>query len=396
MVKQDFPLIARKINGKSIVYLDNSATTQKPRAVIDAVSEFYEKQNANINRGIYKLSEQATDAYESARKITAKFINAHSDEIVFTSGTTDGINMFSYAWARRHIKKGDVIAISILEHHSNFLPWQRLCQSKKAVLKVLPICHLGRIKLEGLKDAKIRLVSIAHVSNVLGTLTDVSKVRSLMPKKALLMVDSAQSFGHVPIDVKKIGCDVLVASAHKAYGPMGVGVMYVAKHLHDNLEPYQVGGGMIERFSKTKNKWLEMPYLLSAGTPNVAGAVGFGKALEYILGLGIKNIHCNETKLVGTLLEKLKKDNDITVYGPPEERVGAVSFNVKGVHPHDLAQICDYDNVYIRAGHHCAQPLHNVLGVLATARASFGIYNDEEDIERLMAGIAKAKKIFSL
>ncbi|KKT35521.1 MAG: Cysteine desulfurase [Parcubacteria group bacterium GW2011_GWA2_44_12] len=396
MLKQKFPILQHTLRGKRLVYLDSASTSQKPFSVIRAVSHYYEQYNANTRRGVYRIAEKSTQAYEEARARVAGFIGAQKAQVIFTKNATEGLNLAAYAWGEQHIKNGDIVAVTQMEHHSNFLPWQRLCRNKKAELRVIPIDDQGRLMLKDIKDARIKIACVSHLSNVLGTINDVARIKSMLPKHAVLVIDAAQSLGHIPVDVSAFGCDFLAGSSHKAYGPMGSGFLYCSARVLNEMEPFELGGGMIAQYFEKKNEWAEPPYKFEAGTQDVAGAVGFAEALAFIAKIGLSAIRVHEETLTGFLLEELLKDKDITVYGPIDGRGPVVSFCVKGIHGHDLAQVCSAYNVCIRAGHHCAMPLHEKLGVAATARASFGIYNTKEDVEILLKAIVRAKKIFYL
>ena len=399
--KSDFPILSRQINGKPLVYLDNAASSQKPQAVIDAISDFYTNHNANVHRGIHTLSEEATNMYEEARAKVAKFINArHPEEIVFTRGTTESINLVANTWGVENIKSGDEIAITQLEHHGNMIPWQVLVEKTGATLKVLEIDESGFLK-EGYKtqiSSKTKLLAISEASNVLGTIQNIKEITKEVHKVGgLVLVDGAQAVPHMKVDVQSLNCDFYAFSGHKMLGPTGIGVLYVKKEILENMKPYQVGGGMIREVSYEKATYDDIPGRFEAGTPNIADAIGLGSAIDYLTKIGMENVRKHGIELLTYAFDKLSLNPKIEIYGPKrgeiEGRTGVISFNVQGVHPHDLASVLDAEGVAIRSGHHCAMPLHKKLGLPATARASFYLYNTKEDIDALLLGINKAVKI---
>ncbi len=402
-IRQDFPILNRKVHEKPLVYLDNAATTQKPRQVIDALVNYYSRYNANVHRGIHTLAEEATAAYEAVRERTARFINASSPRsIVFTRNATEAINLFANAWGRANLKTGDQILLSEMEHHSNLVPWQLLAKATGATLAFLKITDDGRLRLEeldALLTPRTKLVSLTHMSNVLGTINPIEQIAERARLRgALLLVDAAQSVPHLPVDVARLGCDALVFSAHKMLGPTGVGVLYAREPLLESMEPFLGGGEMISDVQLTSSTWNEIPWKFEAGTPNIAGVIAFGEALAYLERVGMDQIRAHERELTEYAIQQLRKVDGVTLYGPvgaTAERGGAVSFNVDGLHPHDVGTVLDAEGVAIRAGHHCAKPLMRRLGVAATARASFYLYNTPEEVDRLIEALRAAQAFFS-
>ena len=397
----NFPILKRKVNGRRLVYLDNAATTQKPSVVIDAVSNFYREHNANIHRGIHTLSQEATQMYEGVRDKVRKLINAkHREEIIFTSGTTEAINLAAWSWGDANIKKGDEILLTEMEHHSNLVPWQVLARKKEARLKFIPLQKSGKLdlmKLDKLITKKTKLVGIVHISNFLGTINPVEKIITAAHKKgAKVLIDGAQAGTHLPIDVQKLNCDFYTLSAHKMYGPTGVGVLYGKKVLLESMPPYQSGGEMIKKVSLTSSTYKETPYKFEAGTTNIAGVIGFGSAIDFITKIGRKKITSAPLQVTSYAMKELNKVKGLTIYGPNnvKNRGPIVAFTVKGVPPHDLASILDEHGVAVRTGHHCTMPAHKKLGVISSVRASFAIYNTTSDVDQLIAGIKDAKETF--
>lgn len=403
VIKKDFPIFKREINGKPIIYLDSAATSQKPKQVIDSITDYYSNHNANIHRGIYVLSEEATKLYENAKVDVARFINAKSwEEIVFVKNTTEGLNLIANSFSESYLKKGDNIVISLMEHHSNIVPWQILSSKigfNIIYLKVNKNFELDLDELENiLKQNKVKLVSVTHISNVLGTINDVKAISSLAHKyNSLVMIDGAQSIPHIPVDVQEIDCDFLVFSGHKMLAPMGSGVLYGKGSLLNKLPPFLAGGDMIEEVTLEGSIYKEIPYKFEAGTPNVEGAVGLSSAIKYLENIGMDNVAEYEREITKYALNALQKIPDIKIYGPPElsNRSGVISFTLKNIHPHDVAQILDYEGISVRAGFHCAMPLHRSIGAEVTTRASFYIYTLKEDIDELVKGVEKAIKTFS-
>ena len=400
-VKNDFPILSRKVNGKRLVYLDNAATTQKPKVVIDALVDYYSRYNANVHRGVHQLSIEATETYENSRKKVAKFINsATHQEIVFTRGTTESINLVKFAWGGKFVKKDDVILVTMMEHHSNIVPWQLLAKEKGARLEYAPITSDGRIDMgefERLLGLSPSLVAFTQSSNVLGTINDAEKLCAMAKAVgATTVVDAAQSAPHMPVDVQKIGCDFLGFSGHKMLGPTGIGVLYGRKALFNSMDPFQSGGDMIKEVHLDGARWNYVPYKFEAGTTNIADAIGLGVALDYLSALGMENVRRHEVELLRYAFEKLSRIPNLTIYGPmdPESRGGVISFNLADIHPHDMASILDEEGVAIRSGHHCAQPLMEHLKIPGTSRASFYVYNTTADIDAFIGALLKAKSVF--
>lgn len=399
MRQTDFPILNELVNQRPLVYLDNAATTQKPQVVLDAIVEAYSKWNANVHRGVHHLSQVATQKHEQARQIVADLLHAQSEEIIFTKGTTDSINMLAWSFGEAMVKEGDEIVISQLEHHSNIVPWQMLCERKKAVLKVVPLredLSLDLEAYEGLLSERTRLVSVAHVSNLLGIVNPVQEVIRIAHERGIAVcVDGAQSVPHLTMDVQKLDCDFLVFSAHKMYGPTGLGVLYGKKEWLDKLPPAEGGGEMIEHVRFEKTTYNVLPYKFEAGTPNYVGSYAFGKAIEYIQSLGLESITEYEHQLTVYLEEQLKAVPNVHVYAAGLHKAGAVSFNVyRGdgalIHPFDVGVLLDRQGVAVRTGHHCAEPLIEHLQVPGTVRASVGLYNTQEDVDALIVALKKA------
>ncbi len=402
-VRRDFPILERRIHGKRLVYLDNSATTQRPAVVIDAIADFYRTCNANVHRGVHSLSEEATDAYEGARAKVTRFINAESpDSIVFTRNTTESINLVAHAWARKHLREGDEILLSVLEHHSNLVPWQMLAQAIGCKLRFIDIDDNGHLHLDHLDEVlteRTRLVSIAHVSNVLGTVNPIPTIAcAAHAVGALVFVDGAQGVPHGPVDVQGLQCDFYAYSPHKALGPMGIGVLWTRRDVLEEMDPFLGGGEMIRDVTLERSTWAPAPAKFEAGTPSVADAVGLGASVEYLEQLGPVAIRQHEVRLSEYLLARLRELPFLTLYGPldPHDRCSLIAFNDVHIHPHDLGTILDQHGVAIRAGHHCAKPLMRRLGVMATARASFYVYNDLDDVDALVEALLEARKVFGL
>jgi cysteine desulfurase/selenocysteine lyase len=401
-IKKDFPILNRKINDKNLVYLDNAATTQKPIQVINAIKHYYEHYNANVHRGVYTLAEEATATYEESRKYVAEFINAKSyEEIIFVRNATEAINLVAYAWGRKNVNEGDVIVVSQMEHHSNLVPWQMLAKEKKAKLEFISITDEGKLNEEDFNkiNKKTKIVAITHVSNVLGTINPVEKIAKIAHEEnALILVDGAQSVPHMPVDVRKIDCDFLAFSGHKMLAPMGIGVLYAKKEILQEMDPFLTGGEMIKNVDFYESTWNDLPWKYEAGTPNVEGAIGLAEAIKYLKKIGMQNIREHEKTLVKFALNKLSDIKGLTIYGPknPEIRGGVISFNLGDIHAHDVASILDQEGIQIRAGHHCAKLVMKKYNVPAMARASFYIYNDEEDVEKLYNALLLTKKIFGL
>lgn len=401
MVRKDFPILTRQVHGRPLVYLDNAATTQKPRQVIDALVDYYERYNANVHRGLHTLAEEASEAYEGARAKVARFIKSPygPESIVFTRNTTEGLNLVASAWGRKFLQPGDEIVTSVVEHHSNLVPWQLIAHEKGAVLRFVDIDEEGRLRRDQLNELigpKTKMVALGHASNVLG-LNPIREISEMAHRHgALVCVDGAQSVPHMPVDVGDLGCDFLAFSGHKMVGPTGIGALWARPDLFEDMDPYMGGGSMISRVTMEGATWNEVPFKFEAGTPNVADAVGLGAAIDYLEALGMDNVRAHEKELTAYAMKRLGELPDLTIYGPkdPEERIGVVSFNYGEVHPHDLSQVLDQYGIAIRAGHHCAQPLMRRLDCVATARASFYLYNTFAEVDALVEAIEGAKRFF--
>jgi cysteine desulfurase/selenocysteine lyase len=399
-IRAEFPILARKVHNKPLVYLDNAATTQKPQAVIDAIVRYYATENANIHRGVHALSELATASYERARSAVQRFLNAAApSEIIFVRGATEGINLVAQTWGRTHVGRDDEIVISTMEHHSNIVPWQILCEQQGAKLRVAPINDNGELLLdefEKLLGPRTKLVSLAHVSNALGTVNPVGKVVEMAHRwNARVLLDGAQAVPHMTVDVRALDCDFYVFSGHKVYGPTGIGVLYGKAELLDAMPPYQGGGDMISSVTFEKTLYNRAPHKFEAGTPHVCGAIGLGAALEYVNAIGLGMIARHEHKLLAYGTERLLAIPGLRLIGTAREKEGVLSFVLDGIHPHDVGTILDQEGIAIRTGHHCAQPLMQRFGVPATARASLALYNTMEEIDALAAGLQKVKEVFA-
>ncbi|AFH80924.1 cysteine desulfurase [Listeria monocytogenes] len=402
-IRADFPILAQEINEKPLAYLDNAATSQKPKQVIEALTHYYEFDNANVHRGVHTLAARATDAYESARGKVAKFIHAREvAEIIFTRGTTSAINLVVDSYAEANIEAGDEIVISYLEHHSNLIPWQQLAKRKGAVLKYIELEEDGTISVEQAKKTigeKTKIVALAHVSNVLGTITPMKEIAAIAHQfGAVILVDGAQAVPHMEVDVVDLDADFYAFSGHKMMAPTGIGALYGKRELLDAMEPTEFGGEMIDFVELYDSTWKELPWKFEAGTPIIGGAIALGAAIDYLAEVGLANIHAHEQALASYAIEEMSKIEGITIYGPKDasKRCGLVTFNLEGAHPHDIATILDEDGIAIRAGHHCAQPLMKWLDVSSTARASFYIYNTKEEIDALIDGLKLTKEYFGL
>ncbi len=400
LIRKDFPIFERKVHGKPLIYLDSTATTQKPVAVLDALEHYYRTFNANIHRGVYTIAEEATARYEEVRGKVARVLNARSEhEIVFTRGTTESINLVSNAWGRKNVGPGDVILLTEMEHHSNLVPWQILAAERGAKLRHIPVDGSGRLDLSGLHtllEGPVKVVSLTHMSNVLGTVNPVAEIaRRAHDRGAIVVVDAAQSLPHLGVDVRALDCDFLAFSAHKMLGPTGIGALYGKRALLDETPPFMGGGEMIREVRLESSTWNETPWKFEAGTMNIADTIAFGAALDYIEKIGFDAIAEHSRELVRETMRLLGEIPGVTIYGPPaEERGGIVAFTLDGIHAHDVATVLDHDGVAVRAGHHCAMPLHKKLGVAATTRASFYVYNLPSDIAALAEGVRKAKHLF--
>lgn len=400
-IRAEFPFFEQREGMRDLIYLDNAATTQKPRQVIEALVEFYATSNANVHRGAYSLSTKASELYENARLRVAQFLNARDPvEIVFTRGTTEALNLVATSWGGAFLREGDEIIISEMEHHANLLPWLQIARQKGAQIKVWSITEEGTLDLETLArllTERTRLVAVVHVSNVLGTINPVQEICRLAHEAgALCVVDAAQSAAHFPLDVQEIGCDFLAFSGHKVYGPTGIGVLYGRQELLESMPPYQTGGGMIRRVGWDEVLWADVPYKFEAGTPPIAEAVALHRALDFVDSLGRENIARYEESLAQYALPRLRAIPYLTLYGPLQHRAGLFAFTLAGVHPHDIATIVDTYDIAIRAGHHCAHPLGDRLGVDATARASLAVYNDTDHIDALVQALQKVCEVFGL
>ena len=399
-IREDFPILKQRINDKPLVYLDNAATSQKPQAVIDALVNYYTCINSNVHRGVHTLSQRATDAYEESRSKVRQFINAADDkEIIFVRGTTEGINLVAQTYGRQNIGPDDEIIISAMEHHSNIVPWQILCQEKGAHLKVVPINDEGELLLdeyENLLSPRTKLVSIVHQSNALGTINPVEQIVDLAHRRGVpVLLDGAQSVAHVPIDVTRVGCDFYVFSGHKLYGPTGVGVLYGKAELLDAMPPYQGGGEMIRSVTFEKTLYNTIPNKFEAGTQNIAGSIGLGAAIDYVTNLGMENIAAYESELLAYGAERLADIGPVRLIGTARHKGSILSFVLGNVHPHDVGTILDAEGIAVRTGHHCAQPLMDRFGVPATVRASLAFYNTKEEIDTLVKGIDRVIEVFS-
>jgi cysteine desulfurase/selenocysteine lyase len=402
-IRADFPVLARRINGKPLVYVDNGATSQKPASVIEAISSYYRSSNANIHRSMHQLATEATELYEAGREKVAQFIGARSEEVVFVRNATEAINLVRYTWAREQVGAGDTVVITRMEHHSNVVPWQLLCEERNARLAYVELDAEGRLDLDSLTallgDGSVKLVALAHVSNVLGTVNPVAEVtRRTHAAGAKVLVDGAQAVPQLPVDVGETGADFYAFTGHKMLGPTGIGVLWGRRELLEEMPPFLGGGSMIRAVEDDHSTWAPIPAKFEAGTPAIAEAVGLGEAVDYLAGLGMAAVRAHERELTEYALERLGGVEGLTLYGPsdPGERGGLVSFTIDGIHPHDLAELCNREAVCIRAGHHCAQPLMRHLGVAATARASFSVYNGRDDVDRLVEALEAAKRVFGV
>lgn len=399
VLKADFPVLQQVINDKPLVYFDNAATTQKPRVVIERMRAYYELENANVHRGVHALSQRATDAYENARETVRAFIDAaHSKEIIFVRGATEAINLVARSFGQKYLKKGDEILISAMEHHSNIVPWQMICEEKGARLRVIPMSRSGELNMKAysrLLGPKTRLVAVTHVSNALGTVNPVPEIVEMAHRKGIpVLVDGAQSVPHMPVDVRELGCDFFVFSGHKMYGPTGIGVLYGRAELLEEMPPYQGGGDMIRSVTFDKTTFNGLPYRFEAGTPNIAGAVGLAAAVEYLNSIGMDQVAAHEKALLDYATSSILKLEGLTIFGNARRKAGVISFLFNDVHPHDIGTILDQEGVAIRTGHHCAQPVMDFFSISATARASFGLYNTTQEIDRFINAMKKIKEVF--
>ena len=399
-IRKDFPILAQTVNGKPLVYLDNAATSQKPQCVIDSLSNYYQTINSNVHRGVHTLSQLATDDYETARSKIRGLINAESDqEIIYTRGTTESINLVAYSFGSQNVESGDEIIISGMEHHSNIVPWQLLCEQKGAVLKIIPITDEGELDInqyESMLSNKRRLVAVVHQSNALGTINSVKEITEMAHAfGAVVLIDGAQSAPHMKVDVQDIGCDFFAFSGHKLYGPTGIGVLYGRTDILDSMIPYQSGGEMIKSVTFDKTIFNVLPHKFEAGTPDIAGAIGLGAAIDYVNDIGLEAINSYESELTAYGTDRLEQIAGLRIIGTSLHKGSVLSFTLGDIHPHDIGTILDSEGIAIRTGHHCAQPVMERYGIPATARASMSFYNTKEEIDILVAGIDKVLEIFS-
>ena len=400
-IRRDFPIFDRPVQGKRLVFLDSAASAQKPRSVIDAERHVYEAEYANVHRGVYWLSQRATEAYEGTREKVRDFLNAaETREIIFLRGATEGINLVAQTYGRRFLGLGDEVVVTQAEHHSNIVPWQMLREEKGILLKVAPVDDSGELDLEAferLLNPRTKLVSIAHVTNALGSVMPVEEVIRLAKARGItVLLDGCQAVPHMPVDVRGLDCDFYAFSGHKLYGPTGIGVLYGKAHLLQAMPPWQGGGDMIRSVTFEKTEYNELPWKFEAGTPNIAGTIGLGAAIDYLGSIGYEAIQAHESQLLAHAVRELSKINSLRLIGQPRHRSGVISFAMGGVHPHDIGTILDHDGICVRAGHHCAQPTMDRFGVPATVRASFGIYNGRDDVDALVAGLGRVQEVFQL
>jgi cysteine desulfurase/selenocysteine lyase len=398
-VRSDFPILNQRVYQKPLVYLDNGATTQKPKVVIDEVAKIYSQENANIHRGVHYLSEQLTQKYEDARKVVQEFIHAaHGHEVVFTSGTTESINTIAYSFGEKYIHEGDEIIISTLEHHANIVPWQMLCERKNASLKVIPVNDKGELLLdeyEKLISSKTKIVAVNHVSNALGTINDVKKIIDIAHQKDIpVLIDGAQSIQHGKVDVQELDCDFYAFSGHKIYGPNGIGVLYGKEKWLNELPPFMTGGEMIKNVTFEKTTFNELPFKFEAGTPNYVGAIGLAKAIEYIQGIGLENIESYEKELLEYATQKLSAVDGLKIIGTSAKKISVISFILKNIHHYDAGMVIDKMGVAVRTGHHCAEPVMHRFNIEGTIRASFAFYNTKEEVDRLCEALMTVKQMF--
>jgi cysteine desulfurase/selenocysteine lyase len=399
-VREDFPILKQQVYGKPLVYLDNAATSQKPQVVIDTLLRYYTTENANVHRGVHSLSQQATQDYEDARAKVRRLLNAAEDrEVIFVRGTTEGINLVANSYGRQHIGEGDEIVISAMEHHSNIVPWQILCQERRARLRIIPMNDAGELLMDEyrkLLGPRTKLVSIVHVSNSLGTINPIQQIVAMAHSHGVpVLVDGAQSAPHMAVDVRKLGCDFFVFSGHKLYGPTGIGVLYGKADLLESMPPYQGGGDMIRSVTFEKTLYNTLPYKFEAGTPDISGAIGLGAAVDYVMGVGFDAIAAHEQELLEYGTQRLSAISGLRIIGTAREKANILSFVLEGIHPHDIGTILDSEGIAIRTGHHCTQPVMDRFGVPATARASLAFYNTRAEIDALVKGIDKVIEVFS-
>ncbi len=399
-IREDFPILRHWVSGKPLVYLDNAATSQKPKVVLDAMNHYYLEENSNIHRGVHTLSDKATQSYEAARVKVQKRINASSaKEIIFTRGTTESINLVASSYGRKHVQRGDIVLISAMEHHSNIVPWQMLCEEKSATLNVIPMNDNGELLLEEYKKLlteKVKIVALTHVSNALGTINPIKEMIATAHSKGIpVLIDGAQAITHLKIDVQDLDCDFYTFSSHKMFGPTGVGVLYGKQHLLEAMPPYQGGGDMIKSVTFEKTVYNDLPNKFEAGTPNIAGGVGLGATIDYLNKIDLQSLAQYEHELLVYATEVLSEIKGLRIIGNAKDKASVISFVLDGVHPHDIGTILDDDGIAIRTGHHCAQPVMKRFGIPATARASFAMYNTKEEVDALVKGIHKTIEVFS-
>jgi cysteine desulfurase/selenocysteine lyase len=398
-IRQDFPILSEQVYGKPLVYFDSAASAQKPRAVIDAISNVYETQYANVHRGVHYMSQKATDEMEASRESVRTFINAADiREIIFVRGATEGINLVAHCWGRQNLSAGDEIIVSVMEHHSNIVPWQMIAEQTGAVLKVIPIRDDGALNMDAYADLmsnKTKIVAITHISNALGTITPITEIIRIAHERGVpVLVDGCQAAPHVALDMQALDADFYVFSGHKIYGPSGIGVLYGKAALLEAMPPYQGGGEMIDVVTFEKTTYADLPFKFEAGTPHISGAIGMGAAIEYINGIGLENIAAHENDLLAYGTEKLSEINSLNLVGTAPEKAAILSFVLETVHPHDVGTILDREGIAVRTGHHCAQPVMDRFDIAATIRASIGMYNTREEIDVLVAGLGRVQEIF--
>lgn len=394
-IRADFPILSRSMNGKPLVFLDSAASSQKPRQVIEAISNYYENSHANVHRGVYQLSQEATEAYERTRHLVREFINAASErEIIFVRGCTEGINLVSSSFGRKYIKEGDCVIISTMEHHSNIVPWQMICEEKGATLKVIPVSDIGELDMEAyaaMLDETVKIVAVNHISNSLGTINPVAEIIRLAHEQDIpVLIDGAQSVPHMTVDVRALDADFYVFSSHKMYGPTGFGVLYGKEKWLEEMPPYHGGGEMIETVTFEKTTYNTLPFKFEAGTPDIAGGLGLAAAIEYIWSIGLEQIGAHEQELLAYAHQELSKIDGMRLFGTAREKAGVASFLIDGTHPYDVGALLDKQGIAVRTGHHCTQPLMDFYKIPGTVRASFGVYNTLEDIDKLIAGLNRA------
>ena len=398
-VRRDFPILQRKVHGKPLIYFDTAASAQRPLAVIEAVDDFYREHNANVHRGVHTLSQEATDLYEGARGKLANYINAGSErEIVFTRGTTESVNLVAQSYLRPKLQPGDEILITQMEHHANIVPWQMLREQTGAVLKVVPINERGELELDALNDMlseRVKLLGVVHVSNALGTINPIAEICKRAKQHGIpVLVDGAQAMPHTRVDVRELGCDFYCLSGHKMYGPTGIGALWAAEATLDAMPPWQGGGEMITRVTFEQTTWNEIPAKFEAGTPNIAGGVGLGAAVDYLAGLGKDAIAAHERRVLEYATQKMEEVEDLRIIGTAREKTGVISFTLGDIHPHDLGTVIDHYGVALRTGHHCTMPLMQFYNIPATARVSFGMYNTTEEVDRFLEALGQARQMF--